>query len=84
MKRLGITLVTMLVLVLALGVANAQPPADWVSPVETRYAEILGFEVGTPTDVVYEEASRRRSEGIRLRLANTESRRNADTGGVAD
>ena len=58
MKRLGIALVTALVLILALGVASAKPPEDGVSPVETLYAGILGYEVGIPDDVVYEDAPR--------------------------
>jgi len=53
MKKLVVSLATVFVLLAAYGVANAQPPANWVSPVETRIGTTYGLTPGLPNDRVF-------------------------------
>jgi len=58
MKKLVVSLATILVVLAVCGIANAQPPASWVSPIETRIAAAYGLTPGVPRDVRFDAAPR--------------------------
>ena len=58
MKKLLVSLATILVVLAACGIANAQPPASWESQIERRIAVAYGLTPGVPRDVRFDAAPR--------------------------